>query len=570
MNTPPKLDAKQQPANKQAHNSNLRSESASQRSITIQAFADERAQTASQDLQIQQMQAATQSANNTGLPDKLKSGMETLSGYSLDDVKVHYNSDKPAQLQAHAYAQGADIHLAPGQEKHLPHEAWHVIQQKQGRVKPTRQMKGRIHINDDSGLEKEADIMGAKALHIATQIAPQPTNESGDKRSGVAAIQSKSVVQAVISPEQQQVVDNGNVHRTNYQFPAEQIEQLKALYQQWGKTVPTLQQFQEATHTYFALRSSDPALTQIDQLLAKYNGTNDPDEQVVWVNHLLLACNFWLRKVNQVKQGKLPLDFTNRGNLPNNGKKLEGKESRRLGIITLQHSLTSYLTQHDKPNSLSKVVNSMARENRGLSALHQEVDIHNWDNRHNQRLPHTTSTQHERGVFGDTDPDGRLFSLDNDSQKRLAKLVFRSGKAYRWQDFLKNSGFALFNTSNGGVHYTMDKRGRIYAGTFTDGPYFVHSSLVGFSDVLSAGFIVVKDGKVTKIKNDSGHYHPRAQEMVNMLLRLQLYGVNLADVTVERLNGTHHKGAKEFTANEMLSAAPGEWPDEWEGLQPLL
>ena len=103
-------------------------------------------------------------ANNTGLPDNLKSGIENLSGHAMDDVKVHYNSNKPAQLNAHAYAQGSEIHLASGQEKHLPHEAWHVVQQKQGRVKPTMQMKGKVNINDDKGLETEADIMGASAL----------------------------------------------------------------------------------------------------------------------------------------------------------------------------------------------------------------------------------------------------------------------------------------------------------------------------------------------------------------------------------------------------------------------
>ncbi|BDD06447.1 eCIS core domain-containing protein [Aureibacter tunicatorum] len=113
--------------------------------------------------------------NNTGLPDNLKSGIENLSGYSMSDVKVHYNSDKPAQLQAHAYAQGTDIHLASGQEKHLPHEAWHVVQQKQGRVKPTKQMKGKVNINDDNGLEKEADIMGAKALSIGQSNGDMPT-----------------------------------------------------------------------------------------------------------------------------------------------------------------------------------------------------------------------------------------------------------------------------------------------------------------------------------------------------------------------------------------------------------
>lgn len=104
--------------------------------------------------------------NRTGLPDNLKSGIENLSGYSMDDVRVHYNSARPAQLNAHAYAQGSEIHIASGQEKHLPHEAWHVVQQKQGRVKPTMQMKGKAAINDDSGLEKEADAMGGKALQM--------------------------------------------------------------------------------------------------------------------------------------------------------------------------------------------------------------------------------------------------------------------------------------------------------------------------------------------------------------------------------------------------------------------
>jgi Domain of unknown function (DUF4157) len=100
---------------------------------------------------------------STGLPAGLKAGVESLSGMSLDHVKVHYNSSKPAQLNALAYAQGSDIHVAAGKEEHLPHEAWHVVQQAQGRVQPTMQMAGQA-VNDDAGLEREADTMGARAL----------------------------------------------------------------------------------------------------------------------------------------------------------------------------------------------------------------------------------------------------------------------------------------------------------------------------------------------------------------------------------------------------------------------
>lgn len=115
---------------------------------------------------VTQRAAAEAKPNNTGLPDNLKSGIESLSGMSMDNVKVHYNSSQPAQLNAHAYAQGTDIHVAPGQEQHLPHEAWHVVQQAQGRVRPTMQMKEGVPVNDDAGLEHEADVMGAKAVQM--------------------------------------------------------------------------------------------------------------------------------------------------------------------------------------------------------------------------------------------------------------------------------------------------------------------------------------------------------------------------------------------------------------------
>ena len=106
--------------------------------------------------------------NNTGMPDNLKSGIESLSGFSMDDVRVHYNSSKPATVQALAYTQGTDIHVAPGQEKCLPHEAWHVAQQMAGRVSPTTNING-MPMNDNAGLEHEADMMGEKATQCKTK-----------------------------------------------------------------------------------------------------------------------------------------------------------------------------------------------------------------------------------------------------------------------------------------------------------------------------------------------------------------------------------------------------------------
>jgi hypothetical protein len=101
----------------------------------------------------------------TGVPESLRLAMEYLSGLDLSDVRVHYNSASPARFLALAYAYGNHIHLGPGQEHLLAHELWHVVQQKQGHVRPTAYASGR-EINDDPRLEQEATLMGAAALRL--------------------------------------------------------------------------------------------------------------------------------------------------------------------------------------------------------------------------------------------------------------------------------------------------------------------------------------------------------------------------------------------------------------------
>ncbi|UJP03544.1 MAG: DUF4157 domain-containing protein [Nitrosomonas sp.] len=147
-------------------------ESLQKKSEPIQRIEEEELQKkAATDVPAQLKEQSSAKPNNTGLPDNLKSGIENLSGLSMDSVRVHYNSSQPAQLNALAYAQGTDIHVAPGQEQHLPHEAWHVVQQAQGRVQPTMQMKDGVPINDDKGLEHEADVMGAKASRMPLTVS---------------------------------------------------------------------------------------------------------------------------------------------------------------------------------------------------------------------------------------------------------------------------------------------------------------------------------------------------------------------------------------------------------------
>jgi hypothetical protein len=127
--------------------------------------------------------------NRTGMPDHLKSGLENLSGMDLSGVRVQYSSSKPKQLNALAYTQGHEIHVAPGQEKHLPHEGWHAVQQMQGRVRPTGKL-GAMPLNDSRTLESEADSMGRKALQQYAQVGKPKENKSREAANSI--VQNKS------------------------------------------------------------------------------------------------------------------------------------------------------------------------------------------------------------------------------------------------------------------------------------------------------------------------------------------------------------------------------------------
>jgi hypothetical protein len=105
----------------------------------------------------------------TAMPKDVQSRMEKVFGTSLAAVRIHIGP-RAAALGAKAYTQGTEIHFAPGEyqpespagQTLLGHELAHVIQQSAGRVSATSKAHG-VAVNEDAGLEAEADEMGAKA-----------------------------------------------------------------------------------------------------------------------------------------------------------------------------------------------------------------------------------------------------------------------------------------------------------------------------------------------------------------------------------------------------------------------
>jgi hypothetical protein len=104
------------------------------------------------------------------LPGPVRAKMEAAFGADLADVRVHQD-ERAAAMGAQAYAEGPNLHFAPGQydphgaagQELLGHELAHVVQQRAGRVAAGPQAKGGTPVVEDAALESEADAVGARA-----------------------------------------------------------------------------------------------------------------------------------------------------------------------------------------------------------------------------------------------------------------------------------------------------------------------------------------------------------------------------------------------------------------------
>lgn len=141
-------------------------------------------------------------SGNTGIPGAVQAKFEAASGLSFEDVRVHYNSSRPAQLGAYAYTQGSQVYIGPGQERYLEHELGHVVQQKCGLVKADGYING-VPINRDPGLERAADLGANQPVQgfwmgmpgYVVQMAPpgEEEEEEEEERAEAAAGHGYSV-----------------------------------------------------------------------------------------------------------------------------------------------------------------------------------------------------------------------------------------------------------------------------------------------------------------------------------------------------------------------------------------
>ncbi len=146
------------------------------------------------------------------LDGAVRASFEPRFGQDFSQVRVHTDpkaSGAARRLGAQAFTQGQDIYFGAGRyrpgtsqgQQLLGHELTHVVQQRQGRVQPTGKTGG-VLINDEAGLEREAEGMGRKALQMKRLSGSDPSNHHESPASQTIQAAGEKQQTTAVTPEQ--------------------------------------------------------------------------------------------------------------------------------------------------------------------------------------------------------------------------------------------------------------------------------------------------------------------------------------------------------------------------------
>ena len=300
---------------------------------------------------------------STGLPEGLRSGVESLSGKDMSDVNVHYNSDKPQKIGALAYAQGTNIHVGKGQERHLPHEAWHVVQQKQGRVKPTIQKKGNIPVNDDTSLEKEADLMGDEANELGDQVSDDtPLATKNPIQKVVQRIVNEEDEQELEIPDAEKILSKQSNLSGNENDSEDSAEDESSGSIEIKSETLVLSGQKGLYAKISSFFGKETSFGELQNLIKDYENIEDEQEKNELKDKIVQACDNWLKKHPKPKKskslfGRLKSGFNKlKGKTANDNKKRESISLIRNQFLSTEKvSNIKLTTLSDKQSLTSKI-----------------------------------------------------------------------------------------------------------------------------------------------------------------------------------------------------------------------
>lgn len=290
--------------------------------------------------------------------------------------------------------------------------------------------------------------------------------------------------------------------------------------------IPTVSQWKSDSSVTFAIRRTDVVLSRIDNLMAEY--FDRPSQRLVTLCDLYYSINFWLSSLR-----------TNR----------EMDKGREPAMQALFATVVRELCY-----SFECTVNVLPREleftfGRELTKNGLKTDMLG-------KKAHY-ATPAEMQIYRIWFKGGLAFQWDwwDKTLRRPRRVPLDSAVSYRPEAFVASEGQQPC-VDYGGFVLTMS---RVFymaphkpgTGGAEDG--FYHSTYVAGENVMGAGTMLIKSGRIRRIRGNSGHYKPIDTNTLAVLQALRMYGVNIDSIEVENFLGTTSVKAPIFIKNK------GDW-----------
>jgi hypothetical protein len=507
------------------------------------------------------LEASIQQARGGGQPlsDNIREPMEQAFGADFGGVRVHTDatSDELNQsIQAKAFTTGQDVFFrqgayqpgSQGGQELIAHELTHVVQQNGGAVQRRELHKQTDEIDTKAAKDK---IQNQTKVSHQVQLRRKPVNLSQDIVIQRQETRTVSIEGALVRVTRQDdgtfSLEQGAVVRDN--LTSEDMQEhyrpvWEHLPQEWkipsreqpGGTPsqpPVWNRAQKPTsysYSYTSHLTSQNNDSEKEEKSISKEGELDPESQKI-KKQLEINAGKLKTDVNKLKNElKKSLEFTHEyfKEFDFKDKKLAGGvRKKRKGRISTQ------LT----PEQFNKLVSQSKYKH--LKPLQDEYQGE-------------IGVQELEGIFASPHIVANTKYLTELGRKHF-QVGFEDGKLtmdqhpFDTKDMKSHWGQQELTEAeqqnlNGIAMYVMDPEGNFYASPQI-GSRFHHSSFLAGGPVAGAGEITVKDGKLLRISNSSGHYLPDVLNMIQVLQELNARGVDLYGVKLNiKYEGMEQEG----------------------------
>lgn len=298
--------------------------------------------------------------------------------------------------------------------------------------------------------------------------------------------------------------------------------------------MPTVGQFQKDSSIAFAVRSKDIILQRLDWLIERY-WFHDTERDGRLLTHIVLSeifltANYWIKSYHEQAPAM--------------------KKERYPAVLALFEAAVVELSERLKCTPPQVALQIKEIFGRDVTTAGKNTD--------REFQPHYFTDQ-ERALLRVRFKGGLAYhyGIDAETHGSLSLKPLDSAMFY-FAIARQNSAGSTSECFPGWAPFVMTQEREFYMskhwlGDATHENIF-HSSYTAGGMLSAAGTLEVKNGVITGIRPDSGHYRPLEHHIVGALLALQMLGVRMETLNVFNFSQVPLGTAREFVASRLTWA----------------